>query len=339
MKRLIRILPVIVIMLTSCVHEWPTSVPTDLSLKLVFDRSITPYDTVTFDRRTRAAESFDVRYVIEAFRSKPSGVDYYRDAAARMVCTKDDVLNLDHEVRMTVPDEGKYVIKVWADFVEAGSQEHRFYNTDNFGEITIHAHEGNSEYRDSYIGTTEIEVIRYGSEVPVVSGTVNMSRPQGKFQIISTDLNDFVTKETKLMRERLVQSGMDPTKIPETIDLDNYVVRVMYNGFMPSAFNMHTGRPNDSSTGVYFDSSISALSENEALLGFDYVLAQEGDASVTLAVVIYDKAGNELSATDNVSVPLKRSMLTTIKGNFLIQESGGGVSINPDFDGEFNLVI
>ena len=105
MKRLIRILPVIVIMLTSCVHEWPTSVPTDLSLKLVFDRSITPYDTVTFDTRTRAAESFDVRYVIEAFRSKPSGVDYYRDAAARMVCTKDDVLNLDHEVRMTVPDE------------------------------------------------------------------------------------------------------------------------------------------------------------------------------------------------------------------------------------------
>jgi hypothetical protein len=32
-------------------------------------------------------------------------------------------------------------------------------------------------------------------------------------------------------------------------------------------------------------------------------------------------------------------MLTTIKGNFLIQESSGGVSINPDFDGEFNIEL
>ena len=108
---------------------------------------------------------------------------------------------------------------------------------------------------------------------------------------------------------------------------------------MPSAFNMHTGRPNDSSTGVFFDSGITALNEEEALLGFDYVLAQEGDASVTLAIVIYDKLGNELSSTDNISVPLRRSMLTTIKGNFLIQESSGGVSINPDFDGEFNIEL
>jgi len=339
MKRLIRILPVLVLMLASCVHEYPTSVPTDLSLKMIFDRSISPYDTLIYDTRTRSAEAYDVRYVVEAFRCKPGSSDYYRDAAARAVYTKDEVDNLDHEVIMTVPDEGHYVIKVWTDFVEAGSQANKFYNADNFGEVVINEHVGNSEYRDAYIGSTELEVIRYGSEIPVVSGTVQMYRPLGRFQVISNDLSEFVEKETKLLREKLAQSGQDPSKVPSTIDLNNYVVRLVYNGFMPSAFNMHTGRPNDSSTGVFFDSSIIALNEEEALLGFDYVLAQEGDASVTLAIVIYDKLGNELSSTDNISVPLRRSMLTTIKGNFLIQESSGGVSINPDFDGEFNIQL
>ena len=338
MKRLTIILSMLLVM-TSCVHEWPTSVPTDVTLKFVFDRTMQPYDTIEVETKTKAYEAYDARYVVEAFKVKPDGSDYYRDAAARTVYTKDDVMSLDHEVVFTVPDEGLYVIKVWTDFVDAGSLEHKYYNPDNFGEIVIHKHAGNDEFRDAYFGSQQVEVIRYGSQVPLVEGIVQMSRPNAKFEVVTTDLGEFIEKETKLLQEKLAESGNDPTKVPVSIDLDDYVVRILYNGFMPSAFNMHTGRPNDSKTGVLFESTLKKLNDDEALMGFDYVLAHEGDASVTIALGLFDKDGNELAGVDNINIPLRRNMLTTIKGSFLLQESSGGVSINPDFDGEFNLYL
>ena len=43
--------------------------------------------------------------------------------------------------------------------------------------------------------------------------------------------------------------------------------------------------------------------------------------------------------TNPIEVPLKRSMLTTVKGSFLMPDTGGGVAIDPGFDGEYNIII
>ena len=335
MKNIIRLsvsLLALLLSLSSCVHQWPESVPTSVTLKFVFDRSMNPFDTLEFDTKAAQAEKLSARYVVEAFRMKADGT-YYRDAAARQVYTKDDIENLDHEVVFTVPDEGNYTVKAWVDFVDRGSTDHKYYNTDKFSEITIHKHEGNCEYREAYIGTIEVEVIRYGSQVPLVEGTLEMSRPVARYEFLSADLDEFIEKET-----RLLNTGVDE-KDAKKLDLNDYTVRVYYTGFMPSAFNMHSNRPNDSKTGVYYDSKIQPVDDKHAKLGFDFVLANPDDASVVAAVVIFDKNGVELAGTTDIHIPLKRGMLTTVKGNFLMKESSGGVSINPDFDGEFNIIL
>ena len=335
MKNIIRLsvsLLALLLSLSSCVHQWPESVPTSVTLKFMFDRSITPFDTLQFDTKADNAKNLDTRYVVEAYRMKADG-SYYRDAAARQVYTKEGIDNLDHEVVLTVPDEGNYTIKAWVDYVNSGTTDHKYYNTDKFSEITIHRHEGNSDYREAFIGTVEVDVIRYGSQVPLVEGTLQMSRPVAKYEFISEDLDEFIEKET-----RLLNIGVEEADAKQ-LDLNDYTVRIYYTGFMPSAFNMHSNRPNDSKTGVYYDSKILPVDGKNAKLGFDFVLANPDEASVVAAVVIYDKEGTELAGTTDIHIPLRRGKLTTVKGSFLMKESSGGVSINPDFDGEFNIVL
>ena len=318
----------------SCVHQWPESVPTSVTLKFVFDRTMNPFDTLFFDTKSEQSQIHDVRYVVEAYRMKEAG-GYYREAAARETYTKDDIENLDHEVTLTVPDEGKYLVKAWVDYVDQGSLEHKYYNPEKFSEIMIHQHFGNNDFREAYIGSVEVEVVRYGTYIPFVEGTLQMSRPVAKYEFITDDLVEFVERETRLLNE----GGVREPKSAKLLNLNDYSVRIYYTGFMPSAFNMHSDRPNDSSTGVYYESKIQKISDGEAKLGFDYVLSNPDDASVVAAVSIFDKDGNEIATTTDIHIPLKRGKLTTVKGTFLMKESSGGVAINPDFDGEFNIIL
>jgi len=96
---------------------------------------------------------------------------------------------------------------------------------------------------------------------------------------------------------------------------------------MPSKFNMWDDKPNDSSLGVSFASDITLLDEHNARLGFDYVMVNGRESSVMVAVGLFDENGVRLSMTNPIEVPLKRSMLTTVKGSFLMQDTGGGVAM------------
>ena len=112
-----------------------------------------------------------------------------------------------------------------------------------------------------------------------------------------------------------------------------------YVGFMPNTYSMHTDKPVDSSTGVMFESTLKKLSESEASIGFDYVFVNGKESAVTVQIGIYDNEGTQLSLTEPIEVPLKRSQHTVMTSMFLMSEASGGVTINPDFDGEHNLIF
>jgi hypothetical protein len=54
---------------------------------------------------------------------------------------------------------------------------------------------------------------------------------------------------------------------------------------------------------------------------------------------VYDGTGAQLSLTEPIEVPIKRNHHTIMKGMFLMSDAEGGVAINPDFNGNHNLVI
>lgn len=331
----------------SCVHQWPDPVEAPLVLSLVFDTALPqgPVHDVTTKSSDSSDQEYDMRYVIHAFKSVGSN-NYEDTPSAEFILTQDDISNLDKTVTLNIM-EGRYKIMVWSDYVLQGSDKDLYYKADNFRYIKLygseegHSHVGNTDYRDAFMGSTEVEVIRFGCSHEPVSATVQMTRPLSKVVIITNDLEDWKTKVLTSLYEMSLQGSSqgDKVEVPKTIDLSDYVIKIHYPMYMPNAFNVVSNRTAWSDVGVSFKSQMIQLNENEASLGFDYVFANTGEAYVVMAISLCDKAGTQLARSSDITVPLERGKVTTVIGSFLLEESDGGVSINPDFDGEFNIVI
>ena len=335
--------------ITSCaVHEWPEPSPADVIVNLDFDTQLPQYKVLN-EEGTRASHDgrdYDIRYTIAAYRLLQDG-SYAEEPFLLKVFSKDEIEELNATFRFSI-DEGSYRFYVWTDFVLAGTQSDYFYNTTNFRRISLQgAHEGNNDFRDAFSGSADLKVIRLGSKETPSTVTVQMRRPLAKFEFITTDLQEFITKTIEAMirkeeAEAAAKAGETKsegdTKTP-VVDLEKYTVVFFYSGYMPNAYNMMEGKPCDSATGVKFSSAISAIDNHDARLGFDYVFVNGEESSVMVTVALYDEEGTQLSISRQIEVPIKRSMLTTVRGSFLMQNTGGGVAIDPGFEDEFNIYI
>ena len=364
---------------TSCaVHEWPEPSPADVIVNLDFDTQLPQYKVLN-EEGTRASHDgrdYDIRYAIAAYRLLQDG-SYAEEPFLLKVFSKDEIEELNATFRFSI-DEGSYRFYVWTDFVLAGTRSDYFYNTTSFRRISLQGtHEGNNDFRDAFSGSADLQVIRRGSKETPSTVTVQMRRPLAKFEFITTDLQEFITKTIEAMirkeeaeaaakaGETKSEGGDNPeditpiesdtktdgdtksdddtksdgdTKTP-VVDLEKYKVVFFYSGYMPNAYNMMEGKPCDSATGVKFSSAISAIDSHDARLGFDYVFVNGKESSVMVTVGLYDEEGTQLSMSNQIEVPIKRSMLTTVRGSFLMQNTGGGVAIEPGFDGEYNIVL
>lgn len=335
--------------ITSCaVHEWPEQSPADVIVNLDFDTQLPQYKVLN-EEGTRASHDgrdYDIRYTIAAYRLLQDG-SYAEEPFLLKVFSKDEIDELNATFRFSIY-EGSYRFYVWTDFVLAGTQSDYFYNTTNFRRISLQGtHEGNNDFRDAFSGSADLKVIRLGSKETPSTVTVQMRRPLAKFEFITTDLQEFITKTIEAMirkeeAEAAAKAGETKsegdTKTP-VVDLEKYTVVFFYSGYMPNAYNMMEGKPCDSATGVKFSSAISAIDNHDARLGFDYVFVNGEESSVMVTVALYDEEGTQLSISRQIEVPIKRSMLTTVRGSFLMQNTGGGVAIDPGFEDEFNIYI
>ena len=335
--------------ITSCaVHEWPEPTPADVIVNLDFDTQMPQYKVLN-EEGTRASHDgrdYDIRYTIAAYRLLQDG-SYAEEPFLLKVFSKDEIEELNATFRFSI-DEGSYRFYVWTDFVLAGTRSDYFYNTTSFRRISLRgAHEGNNDFRDAFSGSADLKVIRRGSKETPSTVTVQMRRPLAKFEFITTDLQEFITKTIEAMirkeeAEAAAKAGETKsegdTKTP-VVDLEKYTVVFFYSGYMPNAYNMMEGKPCDSATGVKFSSAISAIDSHDARLGFDYVFVNGKESSVMVTVGLYDEEGTQLSMSNQIEVPIKRSMLTTVRGSFLMQNTGGGVAIEPGFEDEFNIYI
>lgn len=311
--------------LYSCdVHEFPYPVEIEYTLHLDYNTELPLHKVVEYyeddTKSSTKSSDYDIRYIIEA--TSVSG-EY---EPQRFVFSKDDTEELNNKFTLKLM-EGEYNFKVWTDYILSGNNDDLFYNTSRFEDICITDGEyrGSIDLKDAFKGSVTSTL-----SVENTSDTVNMMRPLAKFNFISTDIDKFISKVAELM----------PTNDGETkIDLNDYTIVFAYQGFVPSSFNLNTDKPADSKTNIAFKSKINALNNNEAELGFDYVFVHDYESYVTVAIGVYDNEGNLMSQFKPVEVPLMRSKLTTVKGNFLTAETGGSVGILPDFEGDFNIEI
>lgn len=357
MNKILTLAFVASLLLCSCVHQWPESVPADVILTLNFDTELSYYDTRIFPDETKSGDAadtpdygqdfsdhelYDIRYTIEAYPRLGNG-DYSRTAINRWVFIEDDASRLDsYTVTLSIA-EGDYEFRVWTDYVQQGSQNDYFYITSNWKEgITVNnsdGHYGNTDWCDAFAGKLPVDVVRYGSIDEPTKGTVELKRPLGKFIFVTNDLVDFIEKVQRSKAELAEMAG--ETKVPE-FDITDYSLTIAYTGFMPSSYSMITDRANDSEVNVRFSSQLTQVDEHTAIMGFDYVLANPETATQTnvmMGIELRDKDGTVLASHSQVRVPLNRSQYTVVQGRFLMQESSGGITLNPDFEGEFIVPV
>ena len=346
-KNLKSVLLIIIIgTLTACdVHEWPeTPEFVKMHLRLNYETDMTEwkhlYDGAevieqgygdTYDNHRDYGK---IRYIVRTYPVSEK-MRTTSDYTQEFVFTKDISEGYDHEVTLDVLP-GNYNVMVWSDLVQTSGDSH-FHNADNFAEITLQGdHKGNNDYRDAFRGTNNITLISDIVEHLPDTLDIAMQRPLAKFEFVTTDLQEFIDKEIEFLKKEAATRGDVP---PTRVDTENYKVVFQYAGFMPNTYNMNTDKPIDSSMGVIFESRLNILNENEASLGFDYVFVNGKEAGVSVQIGLYDGEDRQIALSEPIDVPLRRSHHTILRGSFLMQEASGGITINPDFDGNHNIVI
>ena len=350
MKRLTCIFS-LMCLLSSCVHEFPyledasvgVNIDFDVNVDLGLELDMPIYMEDLFLGKSNAAQEYEynLRYIIKAFPQKKNG-DFYTKPSNTWIFTKDEWDEMDHKFQVKLP-EGVYKFMCWTDYTHEDPTHNHFFSPDeNFLVIKENTeHIGNNRMRKCWRGSTVIDVVRRGSNIEPVAGVVEMEMAIARYSVEAIDLDDFKLKAAAFKME---QTGKKVS--PEDIDIEDYIAVFYYTGFKPNAYNLHTDRPCDSNTGYRFKSQIVKIEDDDddpkndkAFLGFDYCFANGTETTVNLAIGIEDKDGNEISLVKGINLRLQRGKQTIMRGRFMTQESYGGVSINPDFDGEFNIII
>lgn len=334
---------VVFVLLCGCsVHEFP-EIPEfkKYHLRLNYETNMTEWRHY-FDKDSIIHQGFgktydnhldygQIRYVVRTY-PKSEIARSRSNYTQEFVFTKSISAGYNHEVTIDLL-RGDYDIMVWSDLIQTDADKN-YYNAINFDEIKLHGeHKGNLDYRDAFRGVNSITATVDIMTTSIDTIDIAMQRPLAKFEFITNDVTEFINKEIARVNAK---SHETPTR---TVNVDDYKIVFYYVGFMPNAYCMHTDKPIDSYTGALFESTLKKLNDTEASLGFDYVFVNGKESGATIQIGLYDKEGNQLSLTKPMGVPLKRNHHTIITGKFLTAETAGGISINPDFSGDHNLIF
>ena len=252
---------------------------------------------------------------------------------------------------------GDYDLRLWADW-DGG-----YYNADDLGKVLVltdsYVANGETDKKDAYYGSLSLTVnspslttsspslttsspsltfpnregTQTGQSLPTgeVGGAQSsplgefegaLVRPFAKYRLIATDVEAYYN---------LIEKG---EALPPIEDLQ---VRVTYEGFFPTGFNVATGKPNDAlNTGIHYTSVPTVAEGYDAAVnrqvGADFVLTNGEESFVNVTIQMIDtKTGEAVATVQHVKIPYKRGHLTTVTGHFLTAgKTPGGVQIDTE---------
>ena len=214
---------------------------------------------------------------------------------------------------------GEYDLRLWAD------RDGGYYNADDLNKVLVltdhYAANGETDKKDAYYATASLSVADPGSPAGEGEGVdVALERPFARYRLVATDVEAYYN---------LMDKG------EELPDIEDLQVRVTYEGFFPTGFNVETGMPNDAlNTGVHYTSAPTAAEGYDAAVnrqvGADFVLTNGEESSLTVTIEMVDtRTGGTVATVRNVKIPYRRGHLTTVTGHFLTAgKTTGGVQID-----------
>lgn len=235
-----------------------------------------------------------------------------------------DGMGYDRDIEVEIPDDGGvYDLVVWSHLLDTDDSG-VFYETSDFNRVRLipESYRGNTDYRDGFRGRMRIDASTEQNGRYVVY----MKRPMGKFELVTTDLSEFLDRETASRRLSARASAED------------YRVVISFPMYYPSSYSAMDDRLENASTGVSFETRMTVTGESEASLGFEYVLLNNiMDNGVQTSVSVYRMDGTKVAGSSVFTIPMRRDYHTLLRGAFLTMEGSGGVGIDPGFNGDHNI--
>lgn len=260
-------------------------------------------DSVFTRGRKRADECWRLRYYLAAYRRNESEPTEY-------------VTSLEPKITLMLSPD-KYEFVGWVDRVPENGKSHYFY-TDDFSELLM-------KHKYEYVADNPFKVPYRGASFQSVaytttSTTVDCTPAMAKYRLVATDSLSF-------------QPGR---------------VQITYLGALPSSVNGRTGHINYYWSDMYYDSKIERQ-DSVHEIAKDYVLSHsDGETNVVVRVEIFDDQDNIRARCSQLVIPLRNAGVTTIRGNFFSMQDfdtppstlmGGGIMIDPDFDGTVEIEL
>ena len=329
MKKRYYLLFLFIILLTGCVHDYPGMTadgeegvdPTlvQVNTEVTLDLELVPLEIITGKARSgttkAAADTYRRRFIIEARRDGK--------VAQRQVTVPEEAeesgsgkITLPVNLRLHALE---YTLAVWTDYVAAGTEADLYYNTEDLQQVSCTTpYTGNTPYRDCLYGTVLLDLRDYRNEWNAkVQVQVDMVRPLAQYEIIATDVKDFLAESQRQRETGTAHS-----------------VTFSYGFYFPLGFNVLTGKPQNSQMNVAFTAPLTVPDDGreEYTIGTDFIFVNGEESYVPLEIRIADSDGYVVSLTTGLNVPYQRGHLTTLRGRFLTSKVSPGVGINPDFD-------
>ena len=335
MKKRYYLLFLFIILLAGCVHDYPGMTadgeegvdPTlvQVNTEVTLDLELVPLEIITGKARSgttkAAADTYRRRFIIEARRDGK--------VAQRQVTVPEEAeesgsgkITLPVNLRLHALE---YTLAVWTDYVAAGTEADLYYNTEDLQQVSCTTpYTGNTPYRDCLYGTVLLDLRDYRNEWNAkVQVQVDMVRPLAQYEIIATDVKDFLAESQRQRETGTAHS-----------------VTFSYGFYFPLGFNVLTGKPQNSQMNVAFTAPLTVPDDGreEYTIGTDFIFVNGEESYVPLEIRIADSDGYVVSLTTGLNVPYQRGHLTTLRGRFLTSKVSPGVGINPDFeDDDINI--
>ena len=297
-----------------------------LTLNIDLDETMPLHSALVYSTR---ADKDLARYIVRLY---PYVNDtYLKDAPFEFVATEADLTDRSYTIGVLPLN---YHVEVWADWTRG---ETPFYDAADFGKIVLETEDytGADEHRDAFCGEMDLDLSVYQENLSSHEATIVLARPNARFCFFSDDREEFLRYWAGVIA---LDNGTN-VKDPDSIDLNDYVVRVYYPQYLPSEYDSHEGSVTDSATGVWYETKMKDLRDGTIEIAWDWVLATGDASSVVVSLAFFDQDGKFINRLDNILVPLAPGHLTTITGKLLTSNIQSGITIDPSFDGEFIVHI
>lgn len=327
----ISVLLLIVTALCSCetILEYPDENAVDPTLVGVTVRlNVKPTDLTDeglFPRKME--EGYSWRLVLEVYKF---------DNSNEPIVRYDEALGFDSE-EFTVERElqlsaTKYRVVAWLDYVPVQNYGDYFYQVrETLRSVFKDPNRlGNSDMQDAYYGFIDLDFTHLRDQWnthEVVE--LEMSRPIAKYILIAKDVDSYL--------RRIKEQERVPAASPE--DLATFKTEIFYQGYRPYGLDAYTGKLNDAATGLTYQSCFEVLNDDEAIIASDYPFANGPGSEAVVTVRILDSDGVLVNEVSNVQIPIARGELTVIRMDFLTTDYQPGIVIDPEYDGEFDVVL